>query len=294
MSDTSPRRRGVRDLTTQHYPKSEMGKLAADGSLLDQLGGSGNVIASAWFSKECATCVRPEFTYMVDRHTRRCPQHGHVAFPLENPWEIKGRELEIAEGRAWDVLRRRPRVDIPSRYSDARLDREQTPAIVAMREIVKEDDDLDVATAMVTLAGPTGVGKTYALAAGFRVVAIHQCEHDAVVFYHASKLTRLLIRPDTSDDVFRACLEAELLAIDDLGGNYLREGGLAESLLEEIITEREARYLSTWVTTNSTQQTIAARVGDRVADRLIGGIWFNLPGESRRRRAPKSAAVASE
>jgi DNA replication protein DnaC len=283
VSET-PRRRGVRDLVTGLYPASERGKLAADDSPLDIAGGEGNVISSKWFV-QC--CIDPRFARMVDRWRCDCPTHGAPALPDDDPFPLDGLELALAEERAWDKIRRSEYVNIATRFADACLDRQQTPAIVAMREVV-ESDDLDTTT--VTLAGPTGVGKTYALSAGFRARALH-CDHRAVVYFPAPQLTRLLIRPG-SDEIFDRCLTAELLAIDDLGSNYMKEDGLAFSLLEELIVEREAGYKPLWFTTNATQQTIADFCGDRIADRLLGGRWFNLPGASLRRRLRRT--VASE
>jgi hypothetical protein len=294
MSDGPAPRRAVRDLKKQTYPRSEQGKLAVDGSVLDKPGGDDNVIASAWFKvatdpKACPWCIEPRFGRMVDHWWRKCREHGQLVLPEEDPFPFVGRELELAEERAWQVILRREHVDVPIRYTGARLTGRQTPAVVAMREVL-ESEDLKVTTGLVTLAGPTGVGKSYAMAAAFRQDALHECDHNAVVYYAAAKLTRLLIRPG-SDDVFDACLNAELLAIDDLGGNYVKEDGLAASLIEELVVEREAKFAATWFTTNHTAGSIAAAVGDRVADRLSGGTWFNLPGESLRRTAAGARAT---
>lgn len=189
-------------------------------------------------------------------------------------------EKRAAEAPRW--LRLANRLNIPTRYHGVRLDDvTATPAVVAMREFLFDERNDE---RCIVEAGPTGVGKTTAVIAGVRERVIWGGHKGA--YFSMSALARALLGEDR-DEALDQCLEADLLAVDDVGGAYTKEGGLVETLFEEILVEREANKMLTMLSTNLTLPAFAQAMGDRVADRVIRGQWghwVSLPGQSLRRK----------
>src|SRR6266851_6385980 len=273
------RRRGVRDARGMYDPQ-QFGCLALtiDGSELDNYGddrrGSDYVWSSAWMEKDCR-CIRPEFRRLVG-HDRlsACRQHGDQAPPEIDPYPLSPQEREEIEDRIWMPIANR--FHIPNRFRNIRLDTsEPTSALQAVREYLEGDCEC-----CLVLAGPTGVGKSHAIIAGFRHEAVWTCAEGLAVYFSMATLARGLLS-DERDKVLESCLEADLLCIDDVaGGVYVKEGGLVETLFEEILCDREGNKLAVMLTTNLTLPAFAEAVGDRVADRIRGewGTWCSLPG----------------
>jgi hypothetical protein len=295
-------RHACRD-THGHYPASEKGKLAVDGSLLDHqvLFGDGYVASSAWRLGDCGFCYGPEFRRMIPLSGLRCPRHGRQPIPPgADPFPRDEREQQIGEAREWAPIA--SKWGIPSRYRSARLeDATPTPAIRAVRRflLLDEHDDEEDLCGCLILAGPTGVGKTFAAIAGFRHEAVRHSGQSNVYQSFPSLIRRLIggagshEEDDDEPSVFDQCAEADLLVCDDAGGTHLKEGGLAEALFEELIVIREAEEKCTVLTTNLTRPRFEDLFGDRIADRLAGpwGLWVDLPGRSLR-RAPLKATTS--
>lgn len=233
--------------------------------------------SSSWLEPGCLWCIRPDFRWLVPPERLRCPDHGRLKLPAENRFAPDETECAEMERRAWPAIM--INAGIPSRYANASFDNAKpTPAIEAMRAAV--ESETPTATGLI---GPTGVGKTWALVAGFRRQAVWG--EGGNVYFPAAALVRALMR-EGSDAVLQQCLEAEALWIDDLGGCYVKEGGVSESGIEEIFIEREAEERAVYFTSNLTITALFDLLGDRVADRLRGewGNIVSLPGASLRRK----------
>ena len=76
----------------------------------------------------------------------------------------------------------------------------------------------------------------------------------------------------------------ELAVFDDFGAEYLKDGGLVEAFIDEIIWTREGEILATIISTNLTADQLRERLSDRIVDRLRGswGRVVSVPGESLR------------
>ena len=129
----------------------------------------------------------------------------------------------------------------------------------------------------LVLGGPTGVGKTYA-AAGLMIHA-----WSGRLWYFGA-LAGALLDPARRVEALSSCKADSLLVLDDLGTEYVKDGGLVQSFLDEIIWHREGNCLPTVITTNLPGDDLAKRIGDRIADRLRGpwGRIVECPGESLR------------
>jgi DNA replication protein DnaC len=170
------------------------------------------------------------------------------------------------------------RFNVPNRYRGITIaTSEHTLAMEAVREALECDDQC------VVLAGPTGVGKTHAGVAACHEQALHSAA-GLVVWSTMGALARSFLG-EHRDVVAQGCLDADLVVVDDVGGGtYVKEGGLVESLFEEIVCSREGNGLPMIMTTNLTVATFGQFMGDRIADRLRGdwGRWVSLPGQSLR------------
>jgi hypothetical protein len=279
----APLARAVRDVRG-HYPRSEFGTLAVDGSILDGGQFEGYAFSKSWRDPDCSYCLQPRFRRLVPRQRQRCPDHP-FELPDDDPFPMSAEERAACEARAWGPIAERWK--IPGRYEGVSLETSRpTPALVAVRDFL---DDEENCVKCLTLAGPTGVGKTQAAIAGFRRAAVWGSGPGGAVFYTMPNLARLLLGED-SDETLRRAKAAEPLLVDDVGGAYMKPGGMVEALFEELMVVREAEFLQTILTTNLTPKQFRELLGDRVADRIEGtwGVWHSLPGASLRRRAVKA------
>jgi hypothetical protein len=271
--------------TRGFYPGDQKGRAAVDGSLLDRAAHTvDGRIYYAWATtwREGCGCFKPPTRRLVPSERLYCHDHGRLPVPSDDPYPMSSEERSAVEDRVWPRLA--ARVGIPNRYRLVRLEGgEPTPALLAVREFLQDERNDE---RCLVLAGPTGVGKTYAIIAGFREAAIWNCDGALSVYFGMSALARALLDEDDREEVLEQCLEADLLAIDDVGGAYVKAGGLIETLFEEILVDREGNQLQTMLTTNLTLESFADTVGDRIADRVRGswGTWCSLPGSSLRRK----------
>jgi DNA replication protein DnaC len=191
------------------------------------------------------------------------------------------RYLDLTAQSPEGVLRRLDmRFGVPGRCQGIRftdLD-EVTPAVRTVEDFIAGDQ-----CQCLVLAGPTGVGKTWAMVAGFHEQALQSAD-GLCVYYSMAALARALLGPER-DAALSACLEADLVCIDDVGGGtYVKENGLVETCVEEILCAREGDGLGLILTTNLMLPAFTDVMGDRIADRLRGawGQWCSLPGQSLR------------
>ena len=201
-------------------------------------------------------------------------------------------------------------IGIPLIYRGATLEGDRA-GVVQVREFMEEWGKC------LLLLGDPGVGKTFASAA-----AIHQefyrririidpnvgfvktddpvvlakraayitsrtkLECPGAEFYRFVYLPKLLNQyfdPARRPEALKA-LTMPFLVLDDLGTEYLKDGGMAESFLDELFYEREANRRTTIITTNLNAQQLTERYSPRIIDRLRGG-WgsaFVIDGPSLR------------
>lgn len=91
----------------------------------------------------------------------------------------------------------------------------------------------------------------------------------------------------SAEDVagWRRIRAAQVLVIDDLGGEYQDEKGWSKRTVNGIIDYRYSNELDTVITTNLDKDTFRSDYGDRVADRINEvGRFVQLGGASMRRR----------
>lgn len=139
----------------------------------------------------------------------------------------------------------------------------ETPAVKAVRRMSAEKRTLCL------LSGGVGTGKTVAavVAMAERVLADVD-EVQPALFVRAAECARMGLYDADSKRLFRQMLEAGVLVVDDLGVEFLGEGSIWRSLLEEVLDVRYGDMLPTVLTTNMDWPGFSARYGARVADRI--------------------------
>jgi DNA replication protein DnaC len=119
------------------------------------------------------------------------------------------------------------------------------------------------------LTGDTGVGKTCAAVAMMAETLLDDVRSDVpVLFVRATEGARMGLY-DEADRKFAAQMkEADLLVIDDLGAEFVSDGSIWRTILDEVLDTRYGDRRPTVLTTNLTAEAFKARYGARIADRI--------------------------
>jgi DNA replication protein DnaC len=168
-------------------------------------------------------------------------------------------------------------IGLPRRYWDATFDSVRSTAPV--RRVLEYRDARGIGRGRALgLGGPTGTGKTTAVAALINDLLPYLQARQR--FYLAAQLVRELLDFDTAAEVMEEAASVRLLIVDDLQ-MPARAEGLA--VLEELLVRREAEGLPIVITSNLRRTQFEAAFGDRVADRLRAwGDYYEAPGKSLR------------
>jgi DNA replication protein DnaC len=183
---------------------------------------------------------------------------------------------EEQERIEWDRIANM--MGIPARLREASFEGQSipTPALTFAARYMVDDYPYGRCLAML---GPTGVGKTYAAVACLRAAR-------GGGFFYFPHLASHLLSPELRASAMSKATRWKFVVFDDVGTEYLKEGGMLVSILDEIFWTREGNRLATVFTSNLTAQHFRERISDRIADRLRGewGRVFNVPGESMRKK----------
>ena len=225
--------------------------------------------------------VDPEEAY---KRARLIAEEGR----REGSWEAftteQQAQLAVAyQDARWDQIHKS--IGVPTRLAYANLDaRDRDDRPTAAVQNVKDYMAGDFFEgACLVLTGPTGVGKTYASVGGLRAAQALK-RVPARRFWYFPALCGALLDPSRRHEALAGATTITMLVLDDLGVEYVKEGGLIDTFLDEIIWTREAEYLPTIITTNLTTDALKQRLPSRLVDRLRGdwGRVFECPGESLR------------
>jgi SpoVK/Ycf46/Vps4 family AAA+-type ATPase len=162
---------------------------------------------------------------------------------------------------------------IPAMYDWAKLDAVELARRVVSREPLHVVGGRIVASPRVLLCGPAGAGKTSLAVACFRKRLAPKC-----VFATAFDVARARIQHRAGygeAPSVEAALRASLLLLDDMGQES--QGGSAS--VAEVIFERHARNMPTWITTGLSLSDIGRRYGDGILRRVAEGALIVQLGE---------------
>jgi DNA replication protein DnaC len=168
-------------------------------------------------------------------------------------------------------------IGLPSRYWGATFDTLQSTASVRRVAGYRDRRDVAIGRSMV-LAGPTGVGKTTAVAA--LINCLLPFLQTAQRFHVTATLVRDLLDYRKGDEAMEHATHVRLLVLDDLQVPSRPEG---VAVLEELLCRREADRLPLLITTNLPKVEFELSFSDRLVDRVRAwGPYFELPGRSLR------------
>ncbi len=229
-----------------------------------------------------------------------CPRCGGTGFVIVSREGLEAaRPCDCRRSRREELRRRL--ASIPRRYRHCTLDGFfcQNPgherALALARRVVR---DFPGGRYGLLFTGPCGVGKTHLAAAVLRELVENRGARG--LFAEFGRLLRRL--QDTYDrgsatpsrEVIDPVLLADVLVLDDLGAT--RTTPWVIETLGLILGERYDQDRLTLITTNLPveagpgEETLADRIGDRLASRLVEMCWI-VPLEGRDfRRQVKSAA----
>jgi len=203
----------------------------------------------------------------------------------------KAARLVQEEAAAWS--RDGLMIGVPSRLVPAALYGEATqvtPALMHARQYV-EDGDLKAGASLVLL-GKASRGKSFAATAILR----HAANHGDRRFFHFPSMVGALLDPERRKATLAEAKESRLVVFDEIGGGFVKPGGLAEMLFEEIIFWRHGEFRPTVFTSNLTGDEFAAQFSERVIDRIRewGPVWACGGPGLRERYQPAQTAQRPE
>lgn len=165
---------------------------------------------------------------------------------------------------------------VPERLRDSLDEITDTPLVIRVRRWLEGDRR----AWCLVLAGSVGCGKSTAAA-----VWLWETLEPGVVtrrWYSAARVAAMG-RYDGSVD---ALVDARALVLDDLGAEFADRPGNSAERLDYILTEREAAYRPTLITTNLNADAFAKRYSERIVDRIRAaapaGGFFEHAGPSLR------------
>lgn len=147
----------------------------------------------------------------------------------------------------------------------------------------------------LVLYGPTGRGKSYAMAALLRWLLCRKKRISVVRI--GAEMLNLEIRDafkkgsDKSElDVIRPYIAPDVLLLEDLGAGKVvgaTESDFAVRVVYVLLDSRIEQGLMTLITTNKTQANLAKSFDDRIASRLSAFTWIGVGGNDKRAEADK-------
>ena len=213
----------------------------------------------------------PDFDEAMADARRGVPSSGWDTFSPEQREQLAGILADAHWRRAAGTI------GVPTRLLDASMaSTRRTPALERVATYLAGEYERG---ACLVLTGPTGVGKSYAAVAALRALPTQPRR-----FRYFPSLCGALLDPGRRKDALEETTTTRLLVLDDLGVEYVKEGGLIDTFLDEIIWTREGEYRPTIITTNLTTDALKQRLPGRLIDRLAGewGRVYGCPGESLR------------
>ncbi len=178
--------------------------------------------------------------------------------------EKEHREREAAGKRAlWETIR-----TIPERYRWCTFGAEELIQRVKMPLAIERVRNTASKADRITLLGPAGAGKTVLATCALQQRA--RAEGKSGIFVEAYTLATARAQHGLGDgeaDDVRDAKRAHILLVDDVGS----EPTNPQSALVEVLHERHAQMLPTFVTTWMTPAELKHRYGDGCARRMIEG-----------------------
>lgn len=172
---------------------------------------------------------------------------------------------------------------LPTDFDAAALDAPWLAKLVGAQAIATAHQNL--ATPRLVFVGPSGSGKTSLAIAMFRAALdaepardYRRSGHLYVSAYKLAKARACHPLGEGEAPLVAQALRAPVLLLDEVGGEDPRHA----SAVAEVIYERHAEGMPTWVTTGTDPEKLAARYGGGIGRRMFeGATVFRLVGRTR-------------
>ncbi len=138
----------------------------------------------------------------------------------------------------------------------------------------------------VFLFGPTGVGKTHAMAALLRNYVYHGFECKRINFDDFCVRLRSAFSPaarQTEYEIIEPLKIVDKLFIDDLGLRSDLETNHKYDTLFSLLNNRQERMLPTFITTNKTIEQLGLSFDARITSRLRTALVYEMKGDDKRK-----------
>jgi DNA replication protein DnaC len=163
--------------------------------------------------------------------------------------------------RTW--LKTAERIGVPQLYWVATVENSEPRPVIARITRYLTDGEFTNGRCLI-LGGPTRSGKTHAA-----VLALRSAVTRSLGFCYFPGLIQRLMDYEQRSKAMAIVQRDLFVVLNDLGVEYRKDGGLAESFVEQIIWHREANRLPTVITTNLTWDQLKQTMSERIIGRLM-------------------------
>lgn len=204
-------------------------------------------------------------------------------------WEAEHPEISAAwnEARDEDLARHKAAVEARRKVERAAYVREITPdrlraagappraveaweaGLTRTKAAEAVEKAMNDGKTFCLLKGGTGVGKTVAaVAAMAALLLLDERDELPCLFVRAVEGARLGLYDGGDKALVAQMLKATVLVVDDLGAEFMSEGSIWRTILDEVVDTRYGDRSTTILTTNLDSAAFKARYGERIADRI--------------------------
>ena len=146
--------------------------------------------------------------------------------------------------------------------------------------------EISETTKDIYLWGAVGVGKTFAMSAMIKHFLTYGFECERINFDGFCSKVRSTMNNNstlTEHELVSQLANIDKLFIDDIGLRSKQETDFAYITFYNIIDQRQARRLQTFISTNKSIEQLTDSFDDRIASRLSTAVNIHMTGKDRRR-----------